>query len=298
MFIKTTTNENGKRYQLYNAANDTNWLPIWVEITRENWNVYSFKSYSAETEGVLWWAWKVELQSKYTTVEVKENYALDSSFNQNFVVYATEYGMYELYTTEAAPTGIWVEISSGDKENWYDFVSYSDEQKSTKRWNGKVEFVNWFTTVEVTENSIEGFAGNKFVVYATELSASDTVYPLYTTGWDVAGIYVKIEAIPQTTPSSSSNYSWWWGGGSSKSSASSSNESKTAEKATDTAKADDAKADENKNEAPAAEETAAPTPMTEAQAVAKFGQEQIAAYQWARNQGITTMDTVEDARLD
>ena len=37
--------------------------------------------------------------------------------------------------------------------------------------------------------------------------------------------------------------------------------------------------------------------MTEAQAVAKFGQEQIAAYQWARNQGITTMDTVEDARL-
>lgn len=101
----------------------------------------------------------------------------------------------------------------------------------------------------------------------------------------------------------SSNYSGWWGGGSSKSSASSSNESKTAEKATDTAKADeqkadDAKADENKNEAPATEETAAPTPMTEAQAVAKFGQEQIDAYKWAHDKGITTMDTVEDARLD
>jgi hypothetical protein len=48
---------------------------------------------------------------------VDENYALDSSFNQNFVVYATEYGMYELYTTEAGPTGIWVEILSGNKEN-------------------------------------------------------------------------------------------------------------------------------------------------------------------------------------
>jgi hypothetical protein len=35
--------------------------------------------------------------------------------------------------------------------------------------------------VEVTENSIEGFAGNKFVVYATELSSSNTVYQLYTT---------------------------------------------------------------------------------------------------------------------
>ena len=38
--------------------------------------------------------------------------------------------------------------------------------------------------------------------------------------------------------------------------------------------------------------------MTEAQAVAKFGQEQIDAYKWAHDKGITTMDTVEDARLD
>ncbi|MBR7037539.1 hypothetical protein IKI14_07030 [bacterium] len=39
-------------------------------------------------------------------------------------------------------------------------------------------------------------------------------------------------------------------------------------------------------------------PMTEAQAVAKFGQEQIDAYKWALENGITTMKTVEDARLD
>ena len=38
--------------------------------------------------------------------------------------------------------------------------------------------------------------------------------------------------------------------------------------------------------------------MTDAQAVAKFGQEQIDAYKWALENGITTMKTVEEARLD
>lgn len=38
--------------------------------------------------------------------------------------------------------------------------------------------------------------------------------------------------------------------------------------------------------------------MTEAQAVEKFGQEQIDAYKWALENGITTMKTVEAARLD
>ena len=38
--------------------------------------------------------------------------------------------------------------------------------------------------------------------------------------------------------------------------------------------------------------------MSDAEAVAKFGQEQIDAYKWALENGITTMKTVEDARLD
>ena len=120
-------------------------------------------------------------------------------------------------------------------------------------------------------------------------------FPLTVT-WDVT-IYAKWTYT-------CSRSSGWGGGGSSKSSASSSNESKTAEKATDTAdeqKADEAKADESKDgevlpEGTVANEVA--VPMTEAQAVAKFGQEQIDAYKWAHDKGITTMDTVEDARLD
>jgi hypothetical protein len=38
--------------------------------------------------------------------------------------------------------------------------------------------------------------------------------------------------------------------------------------------------------------------MTEEQAIAKYGQEQIDAYKWALENGITTMKTVEEARLD
>jgi hypothetical protein len=38
--------------------------------------------------------------------------------------------------------------------------------------------------------------------------------------------------------------------------------------------------------------------MTDAQAVEKFGQEQIDAYKWALENGITTMKTVGAARLD
>ena len=114
---------------------------------------------------------------------------------------------------------------------------------------------------------------------------------------DIASFKFTAEAKPAQSNISGWGGSRWWGSSNSNTSA------KSDEKATDTAKADEqkadeAKADENKNEAPAAEETAAPTPMTEAQAVAKFGQEQIDAYKWAHDKGITTMDTVEDARLD
>ena len=94
----------------------------------------------------------------------------------------------------------------------------------------------------------------------------------------------------EANPSSPSNGGSWGGGGSSK-----------------TTKADDAKAttgdDAAVNETNAEEnnwenaEEQKPT-MTEAQAVEKFGQEQIDAYKWALENGITTMKTVEAARLD
>ena len=94
----------------------------------------------------------------------------------------------------------------------------------------------------------------------------------------------------EANPSSPSNGGSWGGGGSSK-----------------TTKADDAKAttgdDAAVNETNAGEdnwenaEEQKPT-MTEAQAVEKFGQEQIDAYKWALENGITTMKTIEAARLD
>ena len=99
-----------------------------------------------------------------------------------------------------------------------------------------------------------------------------------------------------TSPKSSKS-SWGWGGGGS---------SKTTK--SDDTKAttwDNAKVDENNiennneenvNEENKDGETVAT--MTDAQAVEKFGQEQIDAYKWALENGITTMKTVESARLD
>lgn len=98
---------------------------------------------------------------------------------------------------------------------------------------------------------------------------------------------------------SSSRSSWGWGGGG--------GSSKTSTKTDDTKATtwDNAKVDENNiennneenvNEENKDGETVAT--MTDAQAVEKFGQEQIDAYKWALENGITTMKTVESARLD
>lgn len=92
-----------------------------------------------------------------------------------------------------------------------------------------------------------------------------------------------------------------WGGSSASSSDNDkttvdSNSSKSDETAKDGATVDENNTDEQANEENTNEDKVAP--MTDAQAVEKFGQEQIDAYKWALENGITTMKTVEEARLD
>jgi hypothetical protein len=48
------------------------------------------------------------------------------------------------------------------------------------------------------ENSVDGFVGNKYVIYATELLTPDTFYPLYNTDGSEANILVKIDAYTVT----------------------------------------------------------------------------------------------------
>ena len=118
--------------------------------------------------------------------------------------------------------------------------------------------------------------------------------------WDVT-----YTAKYDETEKPKSSWSSGWGGGWGSSKASDTNDTKATTWDNVTTTWDDAKLDENNteenngeqaNEENTNEEKAAP--MTDAEAVEKFGQEQIDAYKWALENGITTMKTVEEARLD
>ena len=94
----------------------------------------------------------------------------------------------------------------------------------------------------------------------------------------------------EANPSSPSNGGSWGGGGSSKTTKTDDAKATTG----DDAAVNETNAEENNGESVGEQKPA----MTEAQAVEKFGQEQIDAYKWALENGITTMKTVEAARLD
>ena len=159
---------------------------------------------------------------------------------------------------------------------------------------------NWIITETViwTLNWIETTLTINIDVNNASFSSGDEV-DLKTENWKVT---VKDwEEIKQQ----SSGTSW---GGKSSGWGSATNSKKTDDtksddtKATtwDNAKVDETNAEEN-NEEKANDENKDEekvAPMTEAQAVEKFGQEQIDAYKWALENGITTMKTVEAARLD
>ena len=161
--------------------------------------------------------------------------------------------------------------------------------------------VSSWTSVKVkVKHNGESTFGIEWLTTNSGASCADWISDAAYDGSEIpANWYVEIWTCSASTfvayteeanPSSPSNGGSWGGGGSSK-----------------TTKADDAKAatgdDTTVNETNAEEdngesaEEQKPT-MTEAQAVEKFGQEQIDAYKWALENGITTMKTVEAARLD
>ena len=144
--------------------------------------------------------------------------------------------------------------------------------------------------------SYDGIASETFniVVDLNNIEVKDTDENENTTLIKVVNWKITVlswEEIKQE----SSNKSSWWGGGSSKTTKADDSKATTW----DTAKLDENNTEENNeekvNDENKDEEKA---PMTDAQAVEKFGQEQIDAYKWALENGITTMKTVEAARLD
>lgn len=80
----------------------------------------------------------------------------------------------------------------------YSFKSYlSSEATGDPVATGKVEFVSATdtkTTVKVTENSVDGFVGNQYVVESTTFD-TNTVYELKNTDGTATGIWVKLDNI-------------------------------------------------------------------------------------------------------
>ena len=155
--------------------------------------------------------------------------------------------------------------------------SPSHGNPATYEKDGKIYTFTWWT-----KEGVEGI-----VILADEVITWEVTYSA---------------TYDETEKPKSSSSSGGWGGGSSKTSASDETKATTSDNAKDDSKTDDEtklyeNGEENANEWENKDEEKV-APMTEAQAVAKFGQEQIDAYKWALENGITTMKTVEDARLD
>lgn len=82
----------------------------------------------------------------------------------------------------------------------YSFTSYGSNTGTPEYGTGKAKQVSQadgWTTVLVTSNSIDGFVGNSYKVFATTIVA-DTYYQLYTTGGEATGIYVKVASHTYT----------------------------------------------------------------------------------------------------
>ena len=151
------------------------------------------------------------------------------------------------------------------------------------RHNGETTFSTAWLTTSSTATCM-GWVATPAYVEGTPITPTSWYAEIYTCS---ASTFVAYTETSNPAPTYSG-----WGGGSSKSN------SKTETKDETEADADNTDADTTWAEEWTNEETPVLTADEEQAAVAKFWQEQIDAYKWALQNGITTMKTVEDARLD
>jgi len=180
----------------------------------------------------------------------------------------------------------------------------------TSNWNDVVVTLNWskvYSTPKRDDNWIVKYSVTFDWANATEVEhGSKVAKPTDPTKscyrfdeWQLNGVAYDFNSVVTSDLALTSKWTYTcsssWGGGGS---------SKTATKTTETntwlvnnatwtneSLTGDNNTEENNNE----EDN---TPMTLWEAIALFWDEQIDAYQWALENGITTMDTVEKARLD
>jgi len=278
--------------------------------TVSSWDIKTYNEIQKDSKTV-WYTLYVEKDWNNGWFYAPRMYKI--TFNTNWG--AEEYEAQKVALTEWKVTNPWIPTKEW---SWFKFWSLSNDEESATEYDFNtvvtgditlyamygddaftITWKNWNDIINT--GTFASWAMPAYVWDAPSKDADSTCNAYEFKEWTPSVTAVTDEATYTATFSctspKSSKSSWGWGGGGS---------SKTTK--SDDTKAttwDNAKVDENNiennneenvNEENKDGETVAT--MTDAQAVAKFGQEQIDAYKWALGNGITTMKTVESARLD
>lgn len=299
-FKNGSTDTGSITYDINKAVN-----PTWVTPNIEK--VTSYNTVSKDTK-VIWYTLNMDDEGDWWFYAPR---MYKITFDTNWGT--EEYEAQKVALTEWKATNPWIptkewswfkfwSLSNGESATEYDFSAEVTGDITLYAIYGDDAFTitwkNWNNIINT--GAFASWAMPAYVWDAPSKDADSTCNTYEFKEWNpsvtaVTGETTYTATFTCTSPKSSKS-SWGWGGGGS---------SKTTKaddtKATtwDTVKVDDTNV-ENNNEENANDENKDEenTPMTEAQAVEKFGQEQIDAYKWALGNGITTMKTVESARLD
>ena len=297
-FKNGSTDTGSITYDIDNAIN-----PSWVTPNIEK--VTSYNAVSKDTE-IIWYTLNMDDEGDWWFYAPR---MYKITFDTNWG--AEEYEAQKVVLTGWKATNPWIPTKEW---SWFKFWSLSNEESATEYdfstvvadditlyaiYGDDAFTVTWKNWNDIINTgTFASWATPAYVWDAPYKDADSTCNTYEFKEWDpsvtaVTGETTYTATFTCTSPKSSK--SSWWGGGSSKVT----NTDDTKATTWDTAKVDENNTDEN-NEEKANDENKDEnnTPMTNAQAVEKFGQEQIDAYKWALENGITTMKTVEDARLD
>ena len=299
-FKNGSTDTGNITYDIDNAIN-----PSWVTPNIEK--VTSYNAVSKDTE-IIWYTLNMDDEGDWWFYAPR---MYKITFDTNWG--AENYEAQKVALTEWKATNPWIPTKQW---SWFKFWSLSNEESAIEydfsaEVTGDITLyaiygddaftITWKNWNDIINTGAFASWAMPAYVWDTPSKDADSTCNTYEfKEWDPSVTAVTDEttytATFTCTSPKSSKSSWGWGGGGS---SKVTNTEDTKATTWDTAKVDENNTEEN-NEEKANDENKdeEKAPMTDAQAVEKFGQEQIDAYKWALENGITTMKTVEAARLD
>ncbi len=209
-YYKTQSQKPGENYEETTIERYGITYYAWIEIIEPFVSVkYNFTSYgdeNGETEyatGTVQTVENVTIDSiEYVKVHVLENTVTSFEGLDFLIASNAEVGdtLYQLYDTTGVEQNIWVRITGLTEESeqeqfvpiTYSFTSYADENTETAWATGKVQTTGNTTMIEienqnvefseaiVTENTIDGWVGEKFYIVSNAETNGTTRYQLYS----------------------------------------------------------------------------------------------------------------------